>query len=136
MRIRLAAIAGTLALASSPAAASPPPNHAHGMPPNDHGTVHKPAGPGPRAGLPATGKAYGRYCRGESKKHVKGMKGTPFSQCVTAMAKLAKGETKSPHSSCTSEPKTHVEGHKGTPYSLCVAGGARLLEDQHGESDS
>ncbi|MGC9219861.1 MAG: hypothetical protein ACP5H2_00750, partial [Solirubrobacteraceae bacterium] len=29
-------------------------------------------------------KAYGKYCKGESKKHVAGQKGTPFSQCVTA----------------------------------------------------
>jgi hypothetical protein len=32
-------------------------------------------------------KKYGKLCQGELKKHVKGMKGTPFSQCVTAAAK-------------------------------------------------
>jgi hypothetical protein len=34
------------------------------------------------------GKAYGRLCQSESKKHVAGQKGTPFSQCVSAAAKL------------------------------------------------
>ena len=33
-------------------------------------------------------KAYGRYCRGQSNKHVKGEKGTAFSRCVKAMAHL------------------------------------------------
>src|SRR5438105_13158764 len=34
-------------------------------------------------------KAYGRLCQGESKQHVAGTPGTPFSKCVTDMAKLA-----------------------------------------------
>ena len=34
------------------------------------------------------GKAYGRLCQGKSKKHVAGQKRTPFSQCVSAAAKL------------------------------------------------
>ena len=33
-------------------------------------------------------KAYGKYCQGESKKHVTGHKGTAFSRCVKAAAKL------------------------------------------------
>ena len=36
----------------------------------------------------ANGKAYGRLCQSQSKKHVKGQKGTPFSRCVSAAAKL------------------------------------------------
>ena len=44
----------------------------------------------PDATLPEKAKAYGVHCKGESKKHVKGVKGTPFSQCVVAMAKLQK----------------------------------------------
>ena len=88
------------------------------------------ATPGPKAGLPAKAKAYGRYCKGQSKKHVKGEKGTPFSKCVTAMAKLANGSTKNPRTACKSESKKHVKGEKGTPFSKCVSGGAKLLKDQ------
>ncbi len=86
--------------------------------------------PGPGASLPAKAKAYGRYCQTQSKKHVAGQKGTPFSQCVTAMAKLASGSTTSPRTACASMSKKHVAGQKGTPFSQCVAGGAKLLKNQ------
>ena len=71
--------------------------------------------------------AYGKFCQGQPKKHVKGEKGTLFSECVTAMAHLAKGTTTSPSKACASLAKTHVKGMKGTPYSECVAAGAKLL---------
>ena len=88
-------------------------------------------GPPPNAPLPAKAKAYGRYCQDQSKKHVAGQKGTPFSQCVTAMAKLASGQTDSPKAACSAMSKKHVAGEKGTPFSRCVAAGAKLLRDQH-----
>jgi hypothetical protein len=87
--------------------------------------------PGPGASLPAKAKAYGRYCQNQSKKHVAGQKGTPFSQCVTAMAKLAHGSTTSPTAACVAMSKQHVAGEKGTPFSKCVSGGAKLLKDQN-----
>jgi hypothetical protein len=87
--------------------------------------------PGPGASLPAKAKAYGRYCQGQSKKHLAGQKGTPFSQCVTAMAKLATGSTTSPRVACATMSKQHVAGQKGTPFSNCIAAGAKLLKDQH-----
>jgi hypothetical protein len=86
--------------------------------------------PGPKAPLPAKVKAYGRYCQNQSKKHVAGQKGTPFSQCVTAMAKLATGQTNSPKAACSPMSKKHVAGEKGTPYSRCVAAGVKLKNDQ------
>jgi len=87
--------------------------------------------PGPGASLPANAKAYGRYCQNQSKQHVAGQKGTPFSQCVTAMAKLASGSTTSPMTACAAMSKQHVAGQKGTPFSNCVAAGAKLLKNQH-----
>jgi hypothetical protein len=33
----------------------------------------------------------GRACKGLSKKHVKGQKGTPFSRCVKVAAKMRRG---------------------------------------------
>ena len=107
-------------------------------PPDNAGTQnaasHKPSSssqPGPSASLPAKAKAYGRYCQGQSKTHVAGQQGTPFSQCVTAMAKLASGTTSSPRTACASLSKKHVAGQNGTPFSQCVAAGAKLLKDQH-----
>jgi hypothetical protein len=87
--------------------------------------------PAPKASLPAKAKAYGHYCQNQSKKHVAGQKGTPFSQCVTAMAKLATGTTASPRAACATMSKKHVTGQKGTPFSNCVSGGAKLLKDHH-----
>ena len=114
---------------------TPPPNDGAGhkpdsTSPSNDGTEHKPATPGPKAGLPAKAKAYGRHCKGESKKHVEGEKGTAFSQCVTAMAKLANGKTSSPSRACSDLSKKHKKGEKGTPFSRCVSNGAKLLREQ------
>ena len=86
-------------------------------PPDNQGTEHKPATPGPRAGLPAKARAYGRFCKDESKKHsdaAEGTKGTPFSQCVTAMAKLANGQSSSPRTACTALSTKRSDGAEGT----------------------
>jgi hypothetical protein len=91
----------------------------------------------PAAPATSNGKrrAYGRYCRGQSKKHVKGTKGTPFSRCVRAMAKLDDGDVKRPAKACKGLSKKHVKGKKGTPFSRCVAAGARLLKDRDDKGD-
>jgi hypothetical protein len=72
------------------------------------------------------GKAYGAYCKAESKQHVAGAKGTPFSQCVTALAKLHSGEKQSAKAACKALPKQHVKGAKGTPFSLCIKAAAQM----------
>jgi hypothetical protein len=130
---KLAVLIGALALCAAPAFAAGQPSSA---PPDNQGTSHIPATtPGPSAGLRAKAKAYGFYCKGESKKHVDGQKGTPFSQCVTAMAKLANGNTDNPRTACAGESKKHVDGQKGTPFSQCVSAGAKLNHDQDQSSD-
>lgn len=86
---------------------------------------------GPTGGLPAQAKAYGVYCATQSKTHIAGQKGTPFSQCVTAMAKLAKGDGSSPQSACAALSHKHVAGTKGSPFSRCVDAGAKLLQTKH-----
>ena len=130
----LALVTAVMALSAAPVLAAQP----DGVPPVNQGTAHNPgksnqgndSSPGPKAGLPAKAKAYGRYCQGESKKHVDGQQGTPFSQCVTAMAKLANGNTDNPAKACKGLEKKHVEGQKGTPYSQCVSAAAKLQHDQ------
>jgi len=127
---KTAALTAVLALAASPALAVQP------VDPGSNGqhagtTPSKPdSTPGPHASLPAKAKAYGRYCQGFSKKHVSGTPGTPFSRCVTAMAKLATNKSDSPRQSCRDLSKKHVSGQKGTPYSRCVVAGTKLLHDQ------
>ena len=91
----------------------------------------KPPAPGsastPAASQYPKGHAYGFFCKAESKTHVAGTPGTPFSKCVTAMAKLANGSTKSPKTACASLSKKHLPGTQGTPYSACVSAGTQLL---------
>jgi hypothetical protein len=139
-------VVGALALGAAPALAHGKPE---GVPPGEHGAPasenangghgsgngpsYQPEEPtpGPKAGLPEKAKAYGRYCKDESRKHVKGQNGTPFSECVTAMAKAAQDEHMNPHRACTGMSKKHVKGQKGTPYSQCVTGVAHLRREEH-----
>jgi hypothetical protein len=132
MLTKTALLTAVLALAASPALATQP------VDPGSNGQQHaanppsKPdTTPGPHASLPAKAKAYGHYCQGQSKKHVAGTPGTPFSACVTAMAKLANNQSDSPRQACHSLSRKHVSGEKGTPYSRCVVAGAKLLKDDN-----
>jgi len=153
MKSQIKVMAGTaalaLCLAAAPVALAGPPSS---IPPDNQGTAHKPSNPqpdhpqgpvytpgnpgdptpGPRAGLPAKAKAYGRYCQGESKRHVQGEKGTAFSRCVTAMAKAANNDDLSPGRACKGLSKRHVKGEKGTEFSRCVTAAAKLRGNQEG----
>ena len=132
---KIAVVTGILALTAAPALAAKP----DGVPPKGkgqgNGPVYTPGDPtpGPKAGLPAKAKAYGRYCKGASKKHVKGEKGTEFSRCVTAMAKAAKGNRTNPRKACKGLSKKHVKGEKGTEFSRCVVAAAKLKRQQRQE---
>jgi len=121
------ATAALFAAPSLAAAGGPPVNpgnsaqgHAH------HQATAQADPPGPNAPAATKAKAYGRLCQAESKKHVRGQQGTPFSQCVTAMAKLATGQTANPARACANLSKKHVPGQTGTPYSKCVTAAAKL----------
>jgi hypothetical protein len=114
---KFALSAATAALAIVPAAALAQGPGGHG--PSGNGQSHS-----------SNAKKYGKYCQGESKQHVDGQKGTPFSNCVNDMAKLAHNSNVTPRQACANESKQHVTGQKGTPYSLCVSGGAKLRHSQ------
>jgi len=146
LQLRIALLAGALvisalALAATPASAKGMPE---GTPPHGNGNPgsqenspeYGPPGdvtPGPKAGLPEKAKAYGRYCKSESRKHVKGEKGTAFSRCVTAMAKAANNEKLNAKRACRGLSKKHVKGEKGTEFSRCVRDANRLRKQQHRE---
>jgi hypothetical protein len=127
--------AAVLAFSAAPAFALPsqtPSNQGTAHAPADPGSQgngHKPDTPGPSASMPDKAKAYGKLCQDQSKKHVAGTPGTPFSKCVTDMAKLASGKTDNPRVACKDESKKHVAGTPGTPFSNCVKAGAKLLKD-------
>ena len=126
---RFTAIMATLAIMVVPAialASQPAENPGKGHAKQD-------ATPGPGASAEAKRKAYGVYCKGESKKHVKGEKGTAFSRCVNAMAKASNGTN--PARSCKGLSKKRVKGDglKGTEYSRCVKAAAQAQNDAEEE---
>lgn len=129
-RTMLALLVGVLALAVTPAPASavaPADPGSQGNGPNYTPDVPT---PGPKASLPEKAKAYGVYCRGKSRKHVEGEKGTEFSRCVTTMARLANNDDLTPRQACKNESRKHVEGEKGTAFSRCVVAAAQFEKTQ------
>lgn len=135
LQTKIATVLGALALAATPgmALATQPadPGNGHGK---ANGPKYTPAPetPGPGASLPEKAKAYGVYCQDQNKKHVAGQKGTPFSQCVTAMAKAANDDSVTPRQACKALSHKHVKGEKGTPFSRCVTAAAKLKQTTEG----
>ena len=136
LSISVLAVVGVLALSAGSALGQGKPE---GTPPHGKGQGNGPTyapgnpTPGPNATLPEKAQAYGRYCQGESKQHVKGEKGTAFSRCVTAMAKAANNEKMSPGQACKGQSKKHVKGEKGTAFSRCVKAAVKLRHEQQQE---
>jgi hypothetical protein len=133
--LKIAILVGVLALVAVPAAAlatrPAEPGNGNGNTPTEPGNGHKPTegtsgqgnGPNYSPESPPTTKAYGYYCQAESKKHVAGTPGTPFSTCVKAHETAAAHPNMSPGRACKGTPGKHVvKGEKGTPHSRCVAG--------------
>jgi len=140
LKTTIALLSGVLALSAFPALGVANHGESHGKSQGApygkaKGPTYTPAEPpsghkGPKNSLPPHAKAYGRYCQGESKKHVKGEKGTAFSRCVKAMAKAARDERLSARKACKGLSKKHVKGEQGTPFSRCVKAAAQLRKDQ------
>lgn len=81
------------------------------------------------------GRALGVYCQDQSKRHVPGTRGTPFSQCVTAMARLREDADETPRAACEDLSRKHVRGERGTPFSRCVVAGNELRRDQRAAAE-
>jgi hypothetical protein len=94
----------------------------------EHPNYHPDTPKGPKSA--PKGKAYGYYCRGQSKKHVKGEKGTAFSRCVKAMARADKNDNLNAKKACKALSKKHVKGVKGTPFSSCVKGVNQMRREE------
>lgn len=119
IKTKLAAIIGALALMLAPTAAL-----AHGVEYETEVPKHHPK-PGPNAPMGQKAKAYGAKCRGFSRQHVAGQKGTPFSRCVTAMATAATTK-KTARQACAGFSKQHLAGQQGTEFSRCVVAAAQV----------
>jgi hypothetical protein len=84
------------------------------------------------------GHAYGYWCKGESKKHVKGEKGTAFSRCVRAHKRAANQPNLTPRQACKDLKKKHdqsgkhvAHGDKGTAFSRCVKSVAQQRKEEN-----
>ena len=120
LHLTVALALAALGLVIAPAALADGPDYTPNYnPPNYH-----PNPPSPK------GNAHGVRCRGWSKKHVKGEKGTPFSRCVKAMARAAHHKHMPPGQACKGMSKKHVKGQKGTEFSRCVKEVAHVREDE------
>jgi hypothetical protein len=122
VQLKLAIALATFALGIAPALAiaAHPNNGKHGS----------------QASPQSNAKAFGKLCSTQSKKHVAGQKGTPFTQCIAAMKKAASGKATSPGQACKGMSKKHVAGMKGTPYSQCVVAAAHVLGNKGGSGTS
>jgi hypothetical protein len=89
-----------------------------------------PKPPKTKTSPPPHAKAYGFHCKGFSKKHVKGQKGTPFSRCVKAMTRAGNNESMAPGQACKGFSKKHVKGAKGTPFSRCVKSVVQMRKEK------
>jgi len=117
MMLTMALAVFSLALVPATGMADGPDYH-----PTPEGPKYQPEHPpqGPKSA--PKGNAYGYYCRGESKKHVKGEQGTAFSRCVRAHKRAANQPDMTPKQACRDlKGQKHVaHGDKGTPFSRCV----------------
>lgn len=110
------------------AIATPANEHAKG-----HGHTGATGSTGPEYAPPPQTNAYGVICKGESKEHHAGEKGTAFSRCVTAMAHAANHPNQPPGQVCKGKSKKHVKGEKGTEFSRCVHDVVKLRHQEHQE---
>lgn len=127
LRMKLALGLAVLSLGALPAVGiADGPEYQPETPPN-----YQPENPPQGPKTAPKGHAYGYYCRGQSKKHVKGEKGTAFSRCVKAMAQADKNPNLNPKKACHALSKKHVKGQKGTPFSQCVKGVNQMRQEEN-----
>jgi hypothetical protein len=121
LKTRFAVLVSGLALMLAPAAAL-----AHGVEYEVESPPKTKPKPGPNAPTAQKAKAYGVYCRAFAKKHVSGQAGTPFSQCVTAMAKVATSRSTTAQRACAGFARKPVAGGKATPFAQCVLAAGKV----------
>jgi hypothetical protein len=80
------------------------------------------------------GHAYGFWCnkQGFGKKHVKGQKGTPFSQCVHALKVADNNDKMAAKKACKAfKGQKHTpHGDKGTPFSRCIKSVNQMRQEE------
>jgi uncharacterized protein (DUF305 family) len=76
--------------------------------------------------------AFGKRCQTQSKQRVVGSKGTPFSKCVSAMARLARAQSRSPQIACATLSRRRPAPSRTSPFDRCVTAGRVLIKNGNG----
>lgn len=90
------------------------------------------AAPAQGAAPDADVRAYAKHCQNQSKKRMPGVTGTQFSRCVTAMARLARAQSRAPRTACATLRRKRASGARSSPFQNCVAAGTRLIKNGNG----
>jgi hypothetical protein len=136
--LTLGVTALAMANGNKPETVPPENTHATSAPTGAPNYAPEPPVIGPKAPLPEKAKAYGVHCRGESKKHESGEKGTAFSRCVTNMAQAAVHQNMAPGRVCKGESKQHTKGDKGqwSDFRTCVHHVVEMRREEREENNS
>jgi uncharacterized protein (DUF305 family) len=84
------------------------------------------AGPSYAAGARA------KQCQNQSTNRAAGAKATPYATCLTAMRRLARGESRSPQIACAKLSRKRAGVAPTSPFGKCVAAGTKLVKHGNG----
>ncbi len=90
------------------------------------------ASPAHAATTSADTRAFGKSCQTQSKKRLAGLKSTSFSRCVTAMSRLARGQSRSALIACASLSRKPSRYARRSAFAKCVVAGRRLVRHGNG----
>jgi uncharacterized protein (DUF305 family) len=90
------------------------------------------AGPARAAGAGATTQPFGKHCQDQSNSRAAGAKATAYSTCLSAMRRLARGQSRSPKLACARLSRKPARGVRISPLNKCVAAGTKLVKNGNG----
>jgi uncharacterized protein (DUF305 family) len=90
------------------------------------------AGPSYAAGAGSAVQPVGKHCSNQSTSRVAGAKATPYATCLTAMRRLARGESRSPQIACGRLSRKRASGAAVSPFAKCVTAGTQLVKYGNG----
>jgi uncharacterized protein (DUF305 family) len=90
------------------------------------------AAPSPAVGAAPAGQSFAKQCQNQGKSRAAGAKATPYATCLTAMRRLARGQSRSPQIACATLSRKRPDGAQTSPFRNCVAAGTKLIKGGNG----
>jgi len=81
----------------------------------------------PAATSAVSAPGYAGLCRDQSTRRAPGTRSSPRRMCLSAMTRLARGQTRSARKACAALSRRRPAGVRRSPYEKCLRAGARLL---------